>query len=67
MTPENFIAITKPLPEAMFLVSGDGRMLAANNVANRLAGISSPAEVGDKFISEKENLSWCNQVILQPQ
>ena len=51
MTPEHFVAITTPLPEAMFLVSGNGQFITANPAACRLAEISS-LEIKGKFLAE---------------
>lgn len=46
MTPKEFLAIAKALPEGMLLVSGGGKILAANRAMGDLLATSSEALTG---------------------
>jgi signal transduction histidine kinase len=46
VTPKAFLAIAKALPEGMLLVSGTGKILAANRALGDLLGTSSEALTG---------------------
>ncbi|MDC4227107.1 MAG: PAS domain-containing sensor histidine kinase [Candidatus Manganitrophus sp.] len=46
MTPKEFLAIAKALPEGMLLVSGAGKILAANRALGDLLGTSPEALTG---------------------
>lgn len=46
MTPQQFLELTGPWPEAMYMLSGDGRILAVNRSATRMLGISAQALCG---------------------
>lgn len=38
MTPEQFLELTRPIPESMMLITGDGELLAANRSARKILG-----------------------------
>ena len=46
MTPEQFLIWAEVFPEAMWLIRGDGQILAANATAGRMVGRGHAALVG---------------------
>jgi signal transduction histidine kinase len=50
VTPEEFLAFAKVLPEGMLLVSGEGTILAANRAAGDLLGTGHEALAGKSLV-----------------
>lgn len=50
MTPENFLQITCPLPEAMYLLSGEAVILAVNPAAARMLEQTADALIGKRLV-----------------